>query len=72
MDDKLSCPYCGSPEVRLLEAIYTVRVVERPEGGGFVERKCPVYRCLDCGRQFDKVEGEEGSESEADGEPSYD
>lgn len=71
MDDKLSCPYCGSPEVRLLEAIYTVRVVERPKGGGFVERRCQVCRCLDCGRTFDEVEAMEGPELEEDDGPSF-
>jgi hypothetical protein len=72
MDDKLFCPFCASPSLRLLDAMFTVRLVERPEGGGFVERKCAIYRCLACGRQFDEVEGEEGSEPEADGWPSYD
>ena len=59
MDEKLSCPYCGSPQVRLWEAVLTVRFVERPEGGQWAERKCPVYRCLDCRRSFDEMEGEE-------------
>ena len=58
--DNLSCPYCSSPSVRLLEAMFTVRPVERPKGGGFVERKCPVYRCLACGHDFDDVEAKEG------------
>jgi DNA-directed RNA polymerase subunit RPC12/RpoP len=70
--DNLSCPYCASPSVRLLEATFTVRLVERSEGGGFVERKCPYYRCLDCGRTFDEVEGEESSEFVEDGGPSFD
>jgi hypothetical protein len=64
----MSCPYCASPSVRLLEAMITVRVEERPEGGGFVERKCPIYRCLDCGREFNDIEGDEGSEFGEDGE----
>jgi hypothetical protein len=30
----LSCPYCASNSIRLLDAMFTVRLVERPEGGG--------------------------------------
>jgi len=59
MDDKLSCPYCGSLNVRLLETIFTVRLVERPEGGPLIERKCPLYRCMKCGRSFDEIEADE-------------
>jgi uncharacterized Zn finger protein len=62
MDGKLSCPYCGSPQVRLWEAVITVRFVERPKGGPGKERLCPVYRCLDCGRTFDEVEAEENAD----------
>ena len=68
----LSSPYCASTSLRLLDAMLTVRLVERPEGGGFVERRCAFYRCLACGRQFDEMEGEEGSALEEDGEPSFD
>jgi len=70
MPDKLSCPYCRSSEVRLWEAVLTIRIVERPEGGQWVERKCPVYRCHACGRTFDEVEAGEGPGE--DGEPSFD
>ena len=69
---KLSCPFCASTSVRLLDAMFAIRIVERPEGGGFVERKCPFYRCLNCGREFNDIEGAEDSESEADGDPSFD
>lgn len=68
----MNCPYCTSTSVRLLEAMLTVRLLEQPEGGGFVERKFPIFRCLACGRQFSEMEGEEGSEPDADGEPSFD
>ncbi len=71
MDEKLICPYCASTSVRLLDGMFTVRLVERPEGGGFVERKCPVYLCLACGHDFDDVEGGEGSELEENGEPPF-
>ena len=59
MDDKLSCPYCGSAQVRLLEAIITIRLVEPPEGGPGIERICPLYRCIACGRSFDEIEAED-------------
>jgi len=72
MPDKLSCPYCGSPEVRLWEAVLTIRIVDRPEGGPGVKRKCPVYRCLACGRSFDEVEAQESQEPEEGGGPSFD
>jgi len=52
MDEKLFCPYCGSAQVRLWEAIITVRFVERPERGPGKERICSVYRCHDCGRSL--------------------
>jgi len=58
--------------VPLQDVIFTVRLLERPESGGFVERKCPVYRCLACGRTFDENDGEEGAEYEEDGGPSFD
>jgi DNA-directed RNA polymerase subunit RPC12/RpoP len=61
MDEKINCRYCASHSIRLLDALFTIRLVERPEGGGFVERKCAIYRCLVCGRQFNEVEGEEGT-----------
>lgn len=64
--DHLSCPYCASTSVRLLDAMFTVRLVELPEGGGFVQQKCPVYRCLKCGHDFGAMEAEEGSEPEED------
>ncbi len=35
---------------------------EDPEGGPGVERKCPVFRCMACGRSFDEVEAEEAAE----------
>jgi DNA-directed RNA polymerase subunit RPC12/RpoP len=60
MADKLSCPYCASPQIRLWEAVQTIRIVERPGGGPGIERKGPVYRCLVCGHTFDEVEAEEG------------
>jgi DNA-directed RNA polymerase subunit RPC12/RpoP len=72
MDDKLSCPYCGSSQVRRLDAMITVRLVERPEGGPARERRCRVYRCLACGHSFDEIEAEEGPEPEEDGGPSFD
>jgi hypothetical protein len=72
MDDKLSFPYCRSPKVRRLDAIYTVRIVARPEGGPGKEKKCAVYRCLACGRSFDEIEAEESPGSEEDGGPSFD
>ncbi len=59
MDDKLSCPYCGSSAVQLLEGRYAIRIVERPEGGPARQRKCSVSRCLDCGHTFDDIEAEE-------------
>lgn len=68
--DNLSCPYCASTSVRLLDAMFTVCPVELPEGGGFVQRKCPVYRCLKCGHDFGKMEAEESPELEEDGGPS--
>ena len=55
-----------------MEAIFTVRLEKRQDRGGFVGRKCSIYRCLACGRTFDELEGEEGLESEADGDPSFD
>lgn len=64
MDPQLSCLYCGSPQARLGEAVITVRLVGRPEGGPGRERKCQVFRCLDCGRSFDEVEAGEGPETE--------
>jgi DNA-directed RNA polymerase subunit RPC12/RpoP len=54
----LSCPYCGSSQARRSEAIYTVRIVARPEGGPGREKKCAVYRCGACGHTFDEIEGE--------------
>ena len=72
MPDKLSCPYCESPQVRLWEAVITVRIVERPEGGQWAERKCPVYRCLACGHNFDEIEAEKGPEPEEGGRLSFD
>ena len=62
MGEKTSCPYCGSPKVRVWDALVTVRVVESPEGGPGVEKKCPVYRCAVCGRSFDELEVIEAEE----------
>lgn len=62
MDDKLSCPYCRSAQVRLWEAVITVRLMTPTEGGPGVERKCPVFRCVACGRTFDEVKAEEAAE----------
>lgn len=60
MEKRSPCPYCGSSRIRLLEARITVRIVEVSEGGPWVERKYPVYRCLACGHSFDEIESEEG------------
>ena len=70
MADKFICPYCGSPQLQLLEARHTVRIVSRPEGGPGKEKKCAVFRCFACGRTFDEVEAGEGPGE--DGEPSFD
>ena len=59
MDDKLCCPFCGSPRAQRLEARYSVRIIERPEAGGWRERKCPVYRCLECERELEEIEAED-------------
>jgi len=56
----------------LWDAVITVRIVERPEGGQWVERKCPVYRCLAYGRTFDELEAQESPGLEEEGEPSFD
>ena len=72
MDEKTKCPFCGSPKARLWEALYTVRIVTPPEGGRGTWRRCPVFRCMECGRTFDEVEAAEGPDQEEDGGPSWD
>ena len=64
MDEKITCPYCGALEVRPLDGIITLRLIERREGGPPEERECPLYRCLSCGRSFDEIEGGGGPDSE--------
>jgi hypothetical protein len=67
VSDILPCPYCRSARIRLLDARITIRIVPWPEGGPGREKKCQVYRCLDCGREFDEVEAEESRDEKAEG-----
>jgi NMD protein affecting ribosome stability and mRNA decay len=57
--NNLSCPYCASTRLRLLEALFTIRFVARPVGEPAGHQKCHMYRCCVCGREFDEVEAEE-------------
>lgn len=57
-----ACPFCGSPRVRLEEAILRARVMPGDDGEPDEEGSCLVYRCLACGRGFDEIEAGEGLE----------
>ncbi len=65
MADKLSCPYCATLSFRLMEAMVTIRFIERSEDGPARERKCAVYRCLACGQTFDEMEAGDGPMADA-------
>ncbi len=58
-DDSLICPYCGAERPRPLEALFTTRYIENPEGGPAIERKCRLFLCRACGRTFDAIEAGE-------------
>ena len=47
--------------IRLQEGMLRIRVMPVGTGPG-VDRTFLVYRCLNCGRSFDKIEAEEGPE----------
>jgi len=46
MGEKIKCPYCGSGQIK-------ERVALRYED---YDKNYPVYRCLDCGRDFSEKE----------------
>ncbi len=58
MDDKLSCPFCGSFNIRLREGLLRVRIMPEDDGEPDEARGYLVYRCLACGRGFDEIEAE--------------
>jgi len=62
MESKKTCPFCGSTMIRLQEGMLRIRVMPVIGGGPGVDRTFLVYRCLNCGRSFDKIEAEEGPE----------
>lgn len=66
----LRCPLCRSSQVRIMDALYTVRLVDRGPGKPPQAVKCPLVRCLSCGRTFSEIEAGEGPELEEDGGPS--
>jgi len=64
MEDKKTCPYCGSSNIRLREGIVRARTVPVEGGGPGVERTYPLYHCLSCGLGFDESEAGEGLDPE--------
>jgi len=51
--------------------MFTIRFVERPVGEPARQQKCPIYRCLACGRTFADVEAGEDVDPEEDSEPPF-
>jgi len=68
MEDK-SCPFCGSPRFRLEDGMLRVCAMPIDAGEPDEEGSCLVYRCLLCGRAFDEIEAQEGTEADRDGRP---
>ncbi len=52
-------PYCTSSRTRLQPAMYKEKAVEIQDGQE-ITREIEVYRCLDCGRVFEKEEDSHG------------
>lgn len=70
MDEIIISRYCTSSSVRLSEALFIVRFVERADGGPAKERNSQIYRHVYYGRIFDEIEAQEDPEPEKDGGPS--
>lgn len=60
METIRTCPFCGSPNVRLREGMLRVRTVPVVGGGPGEDRAFLVFSCLGCGRGFDETEIEAG------------
>lgn len=66
MIENIVCLFCESTCIKRLDGIVSSRYVEDPAGGRAVERMCPVYRCLSCGRSFDGPDDGEIKEPDED------
>ena len=53
MEDKITCPYCDSDEVKEHPCLYGERPVAPEVNHDNSIKKYEIYRCLKCGREFD-------------------